>query len=212
MNDKTIYVVPARVGSKGLPYKNRKLIPMTLSALKDFDNVYITTDDEWIKEKYQKEYQIIDRPMELGSDQASMKDVLIHVKDVLKPSDDTLIVCLYPTYPERSGKDIERAIEFFKYMGGRSMLCSQKYEGVSPYLMMFPTWGYRGEQVINHNLYRRQDYPNVFVLSHFIVMMYADELPKLNLNLYNDKTIFMPIDDVIDVDTADDLMKVERKK
>lgn len=210
MNDKIIYVVPARMGSKGLPHKNRKLISMTLSALKDLDNVYITTDDDWIKETYQNEFHIIDRPMELGSDDASMKDVLMHVNDVLKPSDNTLIVCLYPTYPERSANDIEHAIEFFTHMGGRSMLCSQKYEGASPYLMMFPTWGYRGEQVINHNLYRRQDYPNVFILSHFIVMMYANELPKLNLNLYNEKTIFMPIKNVIDVDTEFDLMKFKK--
>jgi CMP-N-acetylneuraminic acid synthetase len=64
-----------------------------------------------------------------------------------------------------------------------------------------------GEQLRPHNLYRRQDYPKVFEISHFIAIFNVDELENLNDNLYNNNTIFYPIKDIIDVDTKNDLDK-----
>jgi CMP-N-acetylneuraminic acid synthetase len=63
----------------------------------------------------------------------------------------------------------------------------------------------RGKQLIPHNLYRRQDYPKVFEISHFISIFMGFELDNLNSNLYNNDTIFYPIDNIIDVDTQKDL-------
>jgi N-acylneuraminate cytidylyltransferase len=209
MSDNIIYIIPAREGSKGLPHKNRELIYYTtLSIHGQWMDTYITTDDSEIIKTYQNTLiNIIQRPAELAQDGTSMKDVLMHVKAYLKLSDDTLMVILYPTYPQRRSYDIDDAITFFRKKGAKSLLCRKEYTGLSPYLMMFPLPNNKGGQVIEHNLYRRQDYPEVFEISHFIAIMRADELPKLNLNLYNDDTVFMSVLGVIDVDTQDDFMK-----
>lgn len=213
MSDKVIYIIPAREGSKGLPHKNRKLIYYATQSLRGrWMDTYITTDDQHIREMYYNTLiNIIDRPKVLAADDTSMKDVLMHAVSEIKPSDDTLLVTLYPTYPERTAFHIDAAIKFFEENNGKSMLCRKHYKGLSPYLMMFPVidWegGMRGKQVIPHNLYRRQDYSPVFEISHYIAITKVDELSNLNSNLYNSQTLFYPITDVIDVDTPEDLNK-----
>ena len=68
------------------------------------------------------------------------------------------------------------------------------------------------KQVIQHNFYRRQDYPKCFEISHFISIFSKKELKHLNNNLYNKETIFMPIQNFIDVDTSKDLEKFNENK
>jgi CMP-N,N'-diacetyllegionaminic acid synthase len=211
MNDKIICIIPAREGSKGFPHKNRKLIRYSIHAARGIFNdsdIYVTTDDEVIKSNYYtKCTNIIDRPAELAKDETSMKDVLLHAVREIKPSDDTLLVVLYPTYPDRTSADIQNAIDFFNQESAESLLCRKKYTGVHPCLLMYPAFGSCGEQVIDHNLYRRQDYPEVFQISHFIIIMRVNELQFLNKNLYNNETVFYNVGDVIDVDTEDDYKK-----
>ena len=50
-----------------------------------------------------------------------------------------------------------------------------------------------GKQLVDHDLYRRQDYPKVFELSHLVTIFDVSELPNLNENIYNDKTIYFPL-------------------
>lgn len=214
MDKKMICIIPAREGSKGLPNKNRKLIKYSLSAARGIFNdsdIYVTTDDNEIKADYYTErVNIIHRPAELAKDETSMKDVLLHAISEIKPSDDTLLVVLYPTYPERTSNDITAALNFFNQTGADSLLCRKKYEGVSPFLLMYPTDMMKGVQVINHDLYRRQDYPEVFEISHFIVIARVYELSRLKKNLYNEKTVFYNIDNtIIDVDTDEDYKKLK---
>lgn len=215
MNDKMICIIPAREGSKGFPHKNRKLIRYTLSAARGIFNdgdIYVTTDDNEIKaDYYTKCVNIIHRPAELAKDETSMKDVLLHAVSEIKPSDDTLLVVLYPTYPERTSADIQDAIDFFNANEAESLLCRKKYTGVHPYLLMYPAFGCGGEQLVDHNLYRRQDYPEVFQICHFVIIMRANELPFLNHNLYNNETVYCSVDDVTDVDTEEDYNKFNTK-
>jgi len=227
MKDKVIFIIPAREGSKGFPHKNRVLFNYTLSSILEFDYpIFVTTDDEEIKsgllffnENNKRQITIINRPSKLAQDDTSMKDVLIHAISEIKPSDDTLVVVLYPTYPQRTGWDIECAIKFMEENNAVSLLCRLEYKGISPYLLMFDqNFGhdhktYRGKQVISgHNLYRRQDYLPVFQISHYIIAFYPNVLKQLNKNLYNLSTIFMPIDGVIDIDTKEDYNNYLNKK
>ena len=63
----------------------------------------------------------------------------------------------------------------------------------------------KGKQLIRHNLYRRQDYPKCFELSHYISIFNTEEVKKLNNNMYNEETDFFQIRKVVDVDTEEDL-------
>lgn len=206
MNGKIYYIIPAREGSKGLPHKNRKLIGYIIAQLQDnLPNVYISTDDPQIIKTYENsQINVIIRPTELAQDSTSVKDTLLHAVAQIKPSDDDLMIVLYPTYPERNKCDIDDAIKFFNKQNATSLLCKKKYSGISPYLLMYPVGEYNGRQIITHNLYRRQDYPPVFEISHFIIIIKVSELVNLNSNLYNNNTVFMNIKSVIDVDTVDD--------
>jgi hypothetical protein len=41
--------------------------------------------------------------------------------------------------------------------------------------------------------------------------MHSKEVPNLNLNLYNDDTIYFPLDKVVDVDLPSDMEKLNEK-
>ena len=113
---------------------------------------------------------------------------------------------LYLTYPERTWTDIEAALNFFIDNKAKSLLCRVEPKS-HPYLCMFSEDGNKGKQIVEHNLYRRQDYPECFELSHFICIFRANELEKLNKNLYNKDTIFYKIKRPVDVDTKEDLKR-----
>ena len=76
-------VIPARRNSKGLPFKNRKLINETLKIIPDSlkDSVIISTDDEYIVDIAQRlKIKVLGRTKELASDTASIKSVLLDIK------------------------------------------------------------------------------------------------------------------------------------
>lgn len=201
--------IPARKGSKGIPGKNRKLVPIIISNIpeKYRKKVIISTNDEQIVEFCQENsLNYIKRSEENSNDCASMKSVLLEIKSSIKEEN---IIVLYPTYPERRWEDIVAAISFYEEHNALSLLCSKK-ANVTPYLMCYKK-GIKGKQVIPHDLYRRQDYPEVFEISHFVSILNKKELKNLNNNLYNEETIFMPVRDIIDVDYESDLKKYEYK-
>ena len=72
--------------------------------------------------------------------------------------------------------------------------------------------GLKGEQLIKHDLYRRQDYPNCFEISHFICIFEVSELNNLNKNMYNHDTVFYKIGEVVDVDELTDIEKFYDKR
>jgi CMP-N-acetylneuraminic acid synthetase len=117
---------------------------------------------------------------------------------------------LYLTYPERSWAEVESFILHFEQSGARSMLC-KKATNTTPYLMMHDLGNNKGAQIIDHDFYRRQDYPECFEISHYMFGCKVSELNYLNNNLYNSNTIFYNIDDCIDIDLKEDLEKYENQ-
>lgn len=201
------YVIPARRNSKGLPFKNRKLYKYTENQLLLCDNVILTTDDEYLIEHADARTTVVERPDFFAQDETSTKTTLLHLLTEFDFKSDDRIIMLYLTYPQRTRNDIERAKKFFDENNAKSMLCRKDIKGVHPYLMLFEKGDNRGKQLVEHNLYRRQTYPAVFELSHFIFISKVSEIPFLNNNLYNKDTVYFPIDDVVDIDTNDDMKK-----
>ena len=85
----------------------------------------------------------------------------------------------------------------------KSLLCKEEIKD-HPCLSMYELEENKGKQIISHDLYRRQDYPKCFRLSHFISIFDSREFSKLNNNLYNEGTLFFPVDLSLDVDTEND--------
>jgi CMP-N-acetylneuraminic acid synthetase len=192
------YVIPARKGSKGYPGKNRELFLYTYRQIPAGSRIIVPTDDDMIETMCLKD-QIYWRVMD---DLSSMKDVLLDCVAARKMKNDDIIVMLYCTYPGRKTEDITGALDFFNRHHGKSLLCRKEVK-TNPHLCMYDH-GLHGEQVIEHRKYRRQDYQRVFEISHYIAIIKVDELPNVNRNLYNQDTIYYPIDDVIDVDSEED--------
>ena len=181
------YVIPARKGSKGFPGKNRKLLPFTLDSIPDQDksSVIVSTDDEFIVDMLKNSsVKIHNRSETVSSDTASTRDLLLEVaKDFDMKAEDEIIM-MYLPYPERTYDDIETIYKFFKDNDGVSLLCAEEPE-IHPYRAFYSLEGHRGKKVIENDLYRRQDYPKCFKISHMISMFNANELKNLNMNLYN---------------------------
>jgi len=206
-------IIPARLGSKGLPFKNRTLFEHTANIIPEniISSVIVTTNDPVVSLQA-KDYgfKVIRRPDELAEDTTSVRDVLMHAINSIHTKPEELIVTLYLTYPQRTWENVESAIQFFLeyYQHGLtdSMLC-KKEAPVHPYLCLreHGVDGIFGRQLVTHDLYRRQDYPKVFEISHFVSIFKAGSIYNLNSNLYCDTTIFYPIPDVIDVDTQKEL-------
>lgn len=197
------HVVPARQGSKGLPLKNRTLLKWASPILDDMDNVILSTDDQTLIDKY-PQYTTHQRPAELATDTASMKDVLLSVIKQFNIHQSDIIVLLYLTYPQRTAQDIIDGVNAFLISGARSMLCRKPVK-THPYMCVYES----GMQVVKHNLFRRQDYPTVYEISHFLGVFRAGEIESLNGNLYNMYTMFMDIGDKIDIDHQKDLIEYE---
>ena len=201
-------VIPARRGSKGVPFKNRLLLEHTLNIIPDSlkSDVIISTDDDFIIEKA-KEYKVkaVRRSDKLSSDEASVKDVLINLIKNENIGCQQTIIMLYLTYPERTWEEVESILSFFNDNDAKSVLCKKEVK-THPHMCMFEAAdGLRGEQVVRHNLYRRQDYPKCFEISHYMCAIKASEVNNLNKNLYNEDTFFYQIEDKIDIDYKKDL-------
>lgn len=205
MDNNFVILIPARRDSKGIPFKNRKLLDYTLDIIPDSckPNIYVSTNDDYIINQCRKRnIKIHRRSEECASDEASSKNMVIEfIRDcfINKP-----IIMLYLTYPERTWDDVADAYRLFCEKKCYSLLCKKDIK-THPYLVLKENGEFKGTQIIPHNLCRRQDYPKVFEISHYISIIHPFYVRDLNMNLYNNDTIFFKINDTIDVDTIDDL-------
>jgi len=120
-------VIPARRGSKRVIDKNileicgKPVIAYTIEAAletKIFDAVYVSTEDEEIKEiseKYGADVPCM-RPVELADDYTSSTEPCLHMYEYLEKQGkkyDSLL-CLQPTSVLKIAEDITKSVEIFR--------------------------------------------------------------------------------------------------
>ncbi len=121
--NKTLAIIPARGGSKGIPKKNIKylngkpLIYWTISAAlksKLIDKVVVSSDSRSIL-KLSKKFgaETLSRPKKISGDKATTESAVKHCIDYYKNKYETLIL-LAPTSPLKTSKDIDNALKLFK--------------------------------------------------------------------------------------------------
>ncbi len=112
---KSLAIIPARGGSKGVPRKNcidiggRPLIAYTIDAARAcsrFDRVVVSTDDVEIADisrQYGAEVPVL-RPKALAGDKSSLSAVFEHMHAVLAEQGyiPEIVAYMYPTHPFRS--------------------------------------------------------------------------------------------------------------
>jgi len=125
---KTVAIIPARGGSKGIPRKNIKdfcgkpLISYIISTAlntPDLDRVIVSTEDQEIADiskKYGAEVPFL-RPIELSRDETPTFPVIKHAIQYLEKEEKyfpDIVALLYPTSPLLSSDRIKEAIEMMK--------------------------------------------------------------------------------------------------
>ncbi len=123
---RTICIIPARGGSKGIPGKNlidfcgRPLLQWSIFQAREsgaIDEVYVSSDDRKILETaVAAGASPVERPASLAVDTASSEEALLHALDRAeeeKEKADT-VVFLQATSPVREAGDIRAALKFFQ--------------------------------------------------------------------------------------------------
>ena len=209
--DNAHFLIPARKGSKGLPKKNQLLLDYTISKIptEHHNKIIVSTDDEYIIKKLKDRWpncKIHLRSENSARDTASTKECLEEAIDHFSLTGD--IIMLYLTYPERSWQEVVIAYEWFIKRKAGSLLCREPLV-THPFLCLYELDDNRGSQIAGHDLYRRQDYPKCFKISHVISIFKQKELKSLNKNLYNDNTMYYKMPPALDVDTPEDYNKMK---
>ena len=190
-NKKILAIIPARGGSKGIAYKNIKLLgdkPLlqwTYDAAKNskyIDKIILSSEDDLII-KVAKDLGIevpFKRPLELASDFSSTKDVLLHALRFFKEQGVVFdyLVLLQPTSPFRNINHINDCIELIDKVQS-DMVVSVQNSASNPYYNLFEDneMGYL-EKSKEGNYTRRQDCPNVYEYNGSIYVININSLQK----------------------------------
>lgn len=168
---RTIGLIPARGGSKGVPRKNVRLLQgkplMSYSidaarASQRLHRFFVSTDDDEI-EAVAKTYgvPVVRRPPELAEDTTPVTDVVSHFI-AQTGADFDVFVLLQPTCPQRTGQDIDQAVILFDDAGVQSVISVYQVEDHHPARMYHCE---NGRLIPLHPellARRRQDLPPVF--------------------------------------------------
>ena len=124
---KTLCIIPARGGSKGVRRKNIKLVagkPLIAYAIecasesKKVSYFAVSTEDQEIAEVAKAYFApVITRPAEFARDETPMLPVLTHALEYLEHHDGLsfdLIILLQTTSPLRTAADVDNVISMFE--------------------------------------------------------------------------------------------------
>lgn len=234
----SLYLIPARGGSKGVPGKNiRPLggIPLieysirdALAVADDSKDVVVSTDSPEIADIARRAGATVPflRPAELATDTASSRDVMLHAVDTLNDAGvryDRLVL-LQPTSPFRNTDDIRKALELFD-REHPEMVVSVRPAATNPYYNAYECDAdgllriSKGDGMIT----RRQDAPPVWEFDGSIYVIDVEALrryPSLGrmqriLPLPNTVAHNIDIDTELDFLLAESLLpnlEIENKK
>lgn len=220
---KTLYVIPARGGSKGIPGKNIKplagkpLIEYSIDvarALANDEDICVTTDDNAIIETVERTGLKVPfvRPTELSTDQSGTYEVLLHALDFYESKGvhyDTMVL-LQPTSPFRTVDDVKACLEL--YSDDIDMVVSVKQAATNPYYNAFEIDdnGFLHISKGEGNFTRRQDAPKVWEYNGAVYVINVESLRKMPLGKFTRRRMYeMSAERSIDLDTPTDWLIAE---
>lgn len=212
---KSLFLITARGGSKGIPHKNIKplagkpLICYAIDVARQFvadDDICLSTDDDEIIETAVK-YGLkvpFKRPDELASDTAGSYEVILHALHYYenKGLHYDNVVLLQPTSPFRSKKDVEGCLA--KYDDLCDMVVTVKSSSANPYYDIFEE-DENGNLVISKgdgNVVRRQEAPKCYEYNGAVYVINPESLKREHMNYFK-RIRFYEMDEIhsVDLDT-----------
>ena len=219
MKYKSLYIIPARGGSKGIPRKNIKplagtpLIHYSIAvarALADDNHIIVTTDDEEIAQVARETGLPVPymRPAHLATDTAGSREVILDAMDYADAMgiEYDNVVLLQPTSPLRTAEDVENALKLYSLQV--DMVVSVVEANANPYYNCFETdvtTGYLHVSKGDGNITRRQDAPRVWEYNGAVYVINPQSLRAMTIGEFTRKVpCEMPRERSIDLDTPMD--------
>lgn len=223
---KILGLIPARGGSKGIPFKNRKelegkpLLQYTIEAAlgaKSLSRVVFTSEDDILNDLANKMGADVPfvRPSHLAEDQSGSLEVVQHALNTLaKEGEKYDAVCLLQvTTPFRTSQDIENAIDIFISEEGDSLISVQKVpHQFNPHWVFVPSEK-NGLQIATGDkaiIKRRQDLPAAFIRDGAIYITKTEVILEQN-SFYGSSISHIELDPkrYVNIDTQEDWERAE---
>lgn len=216
MDSDTLYIIPARGGSKGIPRKNikplggRPLIAYSIDvarALAPDSHIILSTDDDEIADTARDLGLKVDymRPASLATDTAGSREVIIDAMDYADRIGIAYkrVVLLQPTSPFRKVEDIKNALAL--YNGDIDMVVSVTEATSNPYYNCFETDPATGFLHVSKGdgLYtRRQDAPQAWEYNGAVYVINPRSIRRMPLGAFPRRVpCVMPRERSLDLDT-----------
>lgn len=218
---KTIAIIPARSGSKGLPDKNiielngKPLIYYTIQAALEsgcFDEVMVSTDSEKYAEiamSYGANVPFF-RSEAMSGDTAgswdTVREVLVNYKRSGKEYD--YVALLQPTSPLRDKYDIIGVFDKLKQSGAYNVVTVTEVDHPVQWCFKMPNDGSLEELASSpYNYMRRQELETYYRENGAVYLVDAGRIMNPKYNFYADKCVgyVMARDKSVDIDTILDL-------
>lgn len=220
----TLYLIPARGGSKGVPGKNIKPlggIPLIAHSIRHAlhtgapkEDIVVTTDSPAIRSAAEAEGLQVPfmRPAELAGDHTGSYEVIIHALDEMEKRGRVYnkVVLLQPTSPMRSPEDILEAMKLWRE--DIDMVVGVRPAKTNPYYNAFETdaEGMLHISKGDGRYTRRQDAPEVWEYNGAIYVMTVESLRKGPMSGFKKILPYpMPEERSVDIDTPLDFMIAE---
>lgn len=220
---KTLYLIPARGGSKGIPHKNiRPLAGLPLigysinvaRCLADDSDICLSTDDPEIADV--AHHMGLDvpfmRPAELAGDHSGSYEVMLHALDFYRARgvDYDRLVLLQPTSPMRTADDVRRALAL--YRDDIDMVVTVCEAASNPYYNCYETDadGFLQISKGDGTYTRRQDAPKAWEYNGAVYVIRVESLRRQPLGKMR-RRLMCPMDasHSIDLDTELDWIVAE---
>lgn len=225
---KTLFLIPARGGSKGIPYKNIKelngkpLIQYSIDVAKKLTNdknICVSTDDQQIIEVVEKYGLMVPfiRPASLALDSTSTNDVICHALSFYREKGIIYdnVVLLQPTSPLRTVHQVNDAIKI--YSEDIDMVASVRATRSSVVLFKENEREYLEHAFDITNGVRRQDALKLYEFNGAIYVINSDSVFKKGMERFTKiKKYVMPkknsidIDDMLDWKICEMIMALEK--
>lgn len=222
---RTLGVIPARGGSKGVRNKNirtlggKPLIAYSIEAAKasSLSRVIVSTDSEEIAaiaRAYGAEVPFL-RPAELATDSAKAIPVIHHALQWMENQENTkydAVMMLQPTTPFRTFQDINEAIEILEKFGSDSVISVVDVEGHHPARMKYLG---QGMQLIDppfceaYENQPRQELEPMYIRNGAIYLTRTTILKGGSFKGMDCRALLMPIGRSVNIDTEFDFRYAE---
>jgi len=218
---KTVAIIPARSGSKGIINKNitlvgeRPLIYWTIEEAKSsgiIDRVIVTTDSPEIADVAMQSGAEVPflRPAKLAQDDTPGITPILHAIEWLATYDNYypgMVMMLQPTSPLRQSDDIINAVQLANEHNADAVVSATTTSQHPYWMKTINDSGYMEDYIEQTQpVIRRQDLPPVFALNGAIYLAKRDIILSQK-TWYTEKTYayIMPPERSLDIDTPWDL-------